>query len=100
MNLFRAMSKTIGLGAVLCAACCALSLIGLLGSSAALSASFLSGGLECLLVAVVAITGIGVWLARRRKAAKGACQTSCHTDCGCKSQSRKIEPGVQTKGNS
>lgn len=83
MNIFKSMSGKIGLGVVLCAACCALPLVGLLGSTVALSASFLSGGLECLLLAFLSFAGIGVWMARRRKPVAEVCKTSCDMGCGC-----------------
>ncbi len=80
------MAVTFGLGAVLCAACCALPLIGLLGSAATLGVAYLSGGLECLLMAFLGLAGLGVWMVRRRKARSAACVTSCEMGCGCASQ--------------
>ena len=88
MNLLKSMSGKIGLGVLLCAACCALPLIGLLGSTAALTASFLRGGLECLVVAFLGIAGISVWMARRSGSAAGACKMSCETGCGCGSRAK------------
>lgn len=88
MKIVKSLSGKIGLGVLLCAACCALPLVGLLGSTAALSASFLSGGLECVLIAFLGLAGIGVWMARRRKSAAGSCQTSGEIGCICGGQAQ------------
>lgn len=87
MKILKTMSGKLGLGALLCAACCALPLLGLLGgSSAALGLSFLKGGSECLLIAGLGLAGILLWQRRRRQSGPASCKTSCATDCECSNQ--------------
>lgn len=86
MKRFKSLFTTIGLGALLCGACCALPL---LGSSAVIGLAYLRGGIEYLFLAGLGIAGLIVWTLRRRKTPPTSCKTSCQPGCQCSTRSKK-----------
>ena len=83
------MAKSLGLvGIGLCAICCALPIIGIVGGAGILASIAVYAEKIALVLLIISAAFFGVWLYRKKQA-----PPSCSIDCSCKTNdidSKKI----------
>jgi mercuric ion transport protein len=88
------MAKTLGfLGLGLCALCCALPIIGIVGGASILSAIALYAEKIAVVLLILSAAFFAIWLYRKRQA-----PPTCSIDCDCKeehSSTNKIEAQIK-----
>lgn len=73
------MAKTLGfIGIGLCALCCALPIVGIIGSAGILSTISLYADHAALVFLILSAAFLAVWFYRKRHVSR-----SCSTDCSC-----------------
>ena len=73
------MAKILGfLGLGLCALCCALPIIGIIGGASILSALAMYAEKIAVVFLILSAASFGIWLYRKRHA------PTCSVDCSCK----------------
>ncbi len=86
------MAKTLGfLGIGLCALCCALPIIGIVGGAGILSAISLYAEKAALVLLIISAAFIAVWLYKKKQA-----PPACSIDCSCKPEVDSAKSIVDT----
>ena len=75
------MAKILGfLGIGLCALCCALPIIGIVGGASILTAIAAYAEKIAVISLILSVAAVGIWYYRKRQA------PACSTDCSCKEE--------------
>jgi hypothetical protein len=86
------MAKMLGfLGIGLCALCCALPIIGIIGGAGILTTISLYAEKAALVLLIISAAFFTVWLYRKKQA-----PPSCSVDCSCKTELNSTKPFVET----
>ena len=86
------MAKTLGfLGIGLCALCCALPVIGIVGSAGILSTISVYAEKAALVLLIASAAILAVWLYRKKEA-----PPACSTDCSCKTEVNDTKSIIDT----
>jgi hypothetical protein len=84
------MAKTFGfIGIGLCALCCALPIIGIIGGAGILATISLYAEKVALVLLIISAAFFAVWFYRKRQA-----PPSCSIDCSCKTEVDNSKPIV------
>lgn len=87
------VAKNIGLlGLGLCALCCALPIIGIVGGAGVLSLVALYAEKVALVLLIISSAALAVWLFKRRLA-----PPVCSIDCACKADHSNTPVELKTK---
>jgi hypothetical protein len=89
------MAKTLGFfGIGLCALCCALPIIGIVGGAGILATISLYAEKAALVLLIISAAFSAVWFYRKKQA-----PASCSVDCSCKTEVNGTKPPVETTTN-
>jgi uncharacterized RDD family membrane protein YckC len=86
------MAKALGfLGLGLCALCCALPIIGIVGGAGILTAVAMYAEKIAIVLLILSAASFGIWYYRKRQA------PACSVDCSCKEEAstNKIETQIK-----
>ncbi len=86
------MAKNLGLlGIGLCALCCALPIIGIVGGAGILASIAMYAEKIALVLLIISAAFFGVWLYRKKQA-----PPSCSIDCSCKTEVNNAKSIIDT----
>lgn len=79
------MAKNVGLlGLGLCALCCALPIIGIVGGAGVLATLALYAEKIALILLILSAAAFGIWQYRKRQ------PPACAVDCDCKTETKEV----------
>lgn len=86
-------AKNVGLlGIGLCALCCALPIIGIVGGAGILATIALYAEKIAIVLLIISAASFAVWLYRKRQV-----PPTCSIDCDCKTESIELEASTDLK---
>jgi len=87
------LAKNMGLlGIGLCALCCALPIIGIVGGAGILGAIALYAEKIAIILLIISAASLAIWQYRKRQA-----PPACAIDCDCKTESAELKTSADLK---